>query len=238
MKPIFKKFNDLKVEDINFDFQTHTSQTDGFCSAEEMISQAIHMKLKAIAITEHVSKNSDWFDDFKKKMDALKKNKNIKVFFGIEAKVINQKGGIDATSHMIANCDMVIGVAHRYPNPDRTGFLSFDQIKNLSHQKVASMEFKLLMALLDNKNIDVLGHPFGVYTKFFSKIPENYVRELLVKSLNNKIAIEINTKYVIEKKLFFPLLREVNPYVSIGSDAHHKEDIARSFDTIKKEIKR
>ncbi|MGA2418375.1 MAG: PHP domain-containing protein [Candidatus Staskawiczbacteria bacterium] len=238
MKPKFKRFNDLTPQDINFDFHIHTNQTDGFCSPEEIIDRAISLKLKAIAITEHVNKNSDWFDNFKEKMDSLKKNKNIKIFFGIEAKIINFKGEIDANYNMIANSDIIIGVVHRYPIIGGEGFLSVEQIGNLGPQKAAAAEFKLLMALLNNKNIHVLGHPFGIYSKIFGGPSEDYLERLLIESLKNKIAVEINTKYMVGRELFFKLLKKNNPYVSIGSDAHHKEEIARSFDIIREETKR
>ena len=63
--------------------------------------------------------------------------------------------------------------------------------------------------------------------------------ELLFKeALKQKIAIDINTKYLCNQEEFFRLLREVNPYVSFGSDAHNKKEIGRSFDIIRKEIKK
>ena len=52
------------------------------------------------------------------------------------------------------------------------------------------------------------------------------------------IAIEINTKYLLENEKFFRLLGEINPYVSIGSDAHNTNEIAKDFDIIRKEIKK
>ena len=238
MKPEFKRFNDLTPQDINFDFHIHTNQTDGFCSPAEIVNQAISLQLKAIAFTEHVNKNSDWFNNFKTKIDLLKKNKNIKIFLGIEAKATDFKGTIDATPEMIANSDFVIGVVHRYPTNGEKEFLSLKQIENLGQEKAAEIEFKFSIALLNNKNIDVLGHPFGIYSIFFSRLPEDYMRRLLIESLKKKIAVEVNTKYIIERELFFKLLREINPYISIGSDVHYKEELARSFDIIREEIKR
>ncbi|MDD5086538.1 MAG: 5-formyltetrahydrofolate cyclo-ligase, partial [Candidatus Nanoarchaeia archaeon] len=39
-KPKFKRFNDLRKEDINFDFHMHTNFTDGHSSPEEMVKKA------------------------------------------------------------------------------------------------------------------------------------------------------------------------------------------------------
>lgn len=236
MKPKFKRFNDLRPEDINFDFHIHTNQTDGTSTPEEIIEKGIDLKLKAIAFTEHVNKNSDWFYGFRKRIDALKKNKNIKIFFGIEAKALDFNGTLDATSDMINKSDIVIGVVHRYPD-GKGNLIPLNRIKNLGQDKASKTEFRIASGLLENKNIDVLGHPFGVYSKFFNKLPEDYFRRLIANSLKKRIAIEINTKYILERNLFFKLLREGNPYVSIGSNAHNKEEVGRDFNIMKKEIK-
>ncbi len=237
MKPKFKKFNDLKVEDINFDFHIHTSQTDGTSTPEEIIEKAIILKLQAIALTEHVNKSSEWFNDFKKRIDVLKGNGNIKIFLGIETKANDFNGTLDATVNMINKSDIVMGVVHRYPD-GKGGLMPLNKIKNLSQDEASKIEFRTAFGLLKNKNIDVLGHPFGVYSKFFNKLPKYYFRQLLARSLEKGIAIEINTKYILEKNLFFELLKEGNPFVSIGSDAHDKEGLTRSFDIIKAEIKK
>ena len=240
MRPKFKRFNNLKPEDINFDFHIHTNQTDGLSSPEEIVEKAISLKLKAIAFTEHVNKNSGWFDNFKKRIDALKKNKNIRIFLGIEAKANDFNGRLDATPDMVTKSDIVIGVVHRYPD-GKGGLIPLNKIKNLGQDKAAETEFRLALGLLENKNIDILGHPFGVYSKFFKKFQQSYIEKLISESLICNTAIEINTYYVsllglLERKKFFALLKKINPYISIGSNAHHRDEIAYNFNILKKEI--
>ncbi|TSC95212.1 MAG: putative hydrolase [Parcubacteria group bacterium Licking1014_1] len=224
MKPIFKKFNDLKAKDINFDFHIHTNQTDGTSTPEEIIRKAIELKLKAIAFTEHVNKNSDWFDDFAVEIDALRNNKKIRIYLGIEAKALDFNGTLDAAGEMIDKSDIVIGVVHRYPNKEK---------KFLVQAKATETEFNLAMGLLKNKSVDVLGHPFGVYSMFYRKIPINYMKQLLIESIKRGKAVEINTKYIVDKNLFFKLLKKINPYVSIGSDAHSERELAKDFTFIR-----
>lgn len=126
---------------------------------------------------------------------------------------------------------------HRYPN-GRGGLIALNETKNLGQDKAAEVEFELALALINNKNVDVLGHPFGVYSKFFNRFPGEYMKELLIESLKKDKSVEINTKYIFGKDRFFKLLKEINPYVSIGSDAHSREEIARSFDIIRKMVKK
>lgn len=237
MKPIFKKFNDLRTKDINFNFHIHTDQTDGISTPEEIIKKAIELKLKAIAFTEHVNKDSDWFDDFAVKIDALKNNKKIKIFIGIETKTLDFNGTLDATQGMIAKSDIVIGVVHRYSD-GKGGLIPLEKIRALGQAKAAEIEFNLAMGLLKNRSVDVLGHPFGVYSMFYPKLPMNYMKQLLIESIKSGKAVEINTKYITDKNLFFKLFRQINPYVSIGSDAHNKNELTKSFNLIRLYIKR
>jgi len=237
MKPIFKKFNDLRAEDINFNFHIHTDWTDGTSTSEQIIKKAIELKLKEIAFTEHVNKKSDWFDDFLENIETLKNNKKIKIFLGIETKALDFKGTLDATPNMIDKSDIVVGVVHRYPVGEN-GLMTFEEIKTLSQNKIAETEFNLAMGLLKNKTVDVLGHPFGIYSKFYDKLPDNYFKQLLIESKKYGKAIEINTKYIIDNDLFFKLFKQINPSVSIGSDAHNKNELTRGFNLIKINMKK
>jgi putative hydrolase len=234
-KTEFKKFNDLRSEDIDFDFHIHTNYTDGHSTPEEIIDRAIGLKLKTIAFSEHVNKTSGWFNEFSERINSLKKNDNLKIFLGIETKALDFNGNLDATPDMITNSDIVVGVVHRYSD-GKGGLIPLEEIKNLGLEKAAEIEFRLALGLLENKDINVLGHPFGVYSKFFTNLPEDYMRKLMEKAVEKNIAIEINTKYLLENEKFFRLLREINPYVSIGSDAHNTEEVARDFDIIRKEV--
>ncbi len=240
IRPDFKRFRELKPSDINFDFHMHTMQSDGNNSAQEMISHAEKLHLKAIAITDHVRKDSNWFKGFKQKVEKLRKrrqNGHLKVLIGIEAKSLGTDGNIDAPEDALKDADIVIGSVHRYSDKGR--LIPINEIGMMGKKKAAEIEFKLALGMVKNKDnhIDVLGHPFGVYSKFFDDFPEEYIGGLMKEALKNDVAIEISTKYHLNPK-FFRLLGKINPYVSLASDAHQKSDIARSFDAIVAEIRK
>lgn len=228
-----KRFNDLTAQDICFDFQMHTNQTDGSASPEEMMAVAAKRGLKAIAFTEHVREDSVWFDGFKHRIDSLKGG-SPQVLLGIEAKVKDFSGSLDASPRMIEQSDLVLGVVHRYADGEG-GFLSLDQMGRLGKDKASDTEFELTMALLNNRNVDVLGHPFAVFAKLYRLFPVTHMREVIEEANRMDVAVEINTKHDLGDGLF-DLLRELNPKVSIGSDAHAPEEIGRSFDRLKEII--
>lgn len=235
LRPKFKRFNDIKEEDINFDFHMHTNQTDGKNTAEEMVIQAKKMKLKSIAFSEHVNSATKWYNDFFQKTDKLRKNEEINILIGIEAKPIDFHGTLDASEEIIEKADIIIGSVHRYPD-GKGGLISINEVKNLGEEKAAETEFKLAMGLLKNNQIDVLGHPFGVYYKFYKKFQGDLIEELITEATKKEIAFEINTKYNTHRDKFFKLFKKINPYVSLGSNAHNVKEIAFSFNDIKREI--
>jgi UDP-hydrolysing UDP-N-acetyl-D-glucosamine 2-epimerase len=235
LRPNFKRFNDFKKEDTLFDFHVHTSQTDGKNTSREMIEQAEKLKLKSIAFTEHVNRTSNWYYKFFSNIEDMRKKRNIDVLIGIEAKPVDFQGTLDASQDIIKKSEIIVGSVHRYPD-EKGGLIELSDIKNLGEKKAAEIEFKLLMGLLKNKQIDILGHPFGVYSKFFNNFQEDYMEKLIKKVTETDIAFEINTKYNTNYDKLCKLLKKYNPYISIGSDAHNVKEIANSFDEVKKVI--
>jgi UDP-hydrolysing UDP-N-acetyl-D-glucosamine 2-epimerase len=236
LKPKFKRFNDLTKDDINFDFHIHTKQTDGENTGLEMINQAKKLNLSSIAFTEHVNNSTDWYHDFFHHIDELRNKVDTDILIGIEVKPLDFKGTLDVSKDIIEKSEITIGSVHRYCD-GKGGLINIHDIEQLGEKNAAYIEFKLSMGLLQNNQIDVLGHPFGVYSKFFNKFQEEYMEELIVESFKKGIAFEINTKYNAHKDKIFKLLRKINPYISIGSDAHDISEIAYSFDIIKREIR-
>jgi putative hydrolase len=233
MKPSFKKFRELRPEDMKSDFHIHTNQTDGNATPEEIIDKAMELGLNAIAFTEHVTCESTWFQDFEQQIRSLDSGK-VKVYVGIETKTLDFNGKLDATEQML-DSDIVIGSVHRYPSSDGE-LISLEDIKSMNPQKALDIEFNSAMGMLKNSKIDVLGHPLGIYTQFHNNMPEEHLCSLFKESKKRKIAIEINTRYLTDVGGTLRLLEDTNPYVSIGSDAHKKEDVGRSFDIIERFI--
>jgi len=229
----FLKFSDFYKKIPLQDFHIHTNITDGKSTAEEYIESALQKKLEEIAFTEHVRKSSIWFDSFVSKVKKLRRECNLKIYYGIEAKAIDFEGQIDATPHMIEESEIVLGAVHRYPD-EKGGFID---IKTLSGEEAAEIEFKLALGLLKYGEINVLAHPGGFFDSFFSNFPENYLRKLFNESVKRKIAIEFNSKYIKNIKSYFKLCKETNPFISLGSDAHNITELGNSVRLIRKTLK-
>lgn len=239
MKAAFRRFADLRAEDVDFDFHLHTAQTDGQNSAAEMIAGATDLGLRAIAFSEHVNKGCPWFSDFKARVDAVRRDARIEVLIGIEAKPLDFEGTIDASSDVLDAAELVVGSVHRYPNGEG-GLMPLAEIPNLGREKAEQIEFHLALGMVTRQasRIDVLGHPMGVFSKFFDGLPESSMETLMAACRDSGVAFEISTKYCRDLGRLVQLLRKTNPTVSIGSDAHAVGDIGRSFQQLKDEIAR
>ena len=238
-KPKFRRFNDLSAADVNFDFHMHTTQTDGKNSAAEMIAAGERQGLTAIAFSEHVDRSSGWYPEFVAHVDAARAEAGIDVYIGIEAKALDFEGTIDATDDVLTTAELVVGSVHRFPDGNG-GLVPMAQVPALGEERTMDIEFRLALGLVTNpqRRLDVLGHPMGITTSRFGGFPEESLRALMTACRDSGVAFEISTKYSVDLARLVLLLKETNPTVSIGSDAHAVADVARDFAQIRSEITR
>jgi putative hydrolase len=229
-KIMFKRFLDLQTADINCDLHMHTTQTDGQAEMQAVIEQSIAVGLSCIAFTEHVRRDTGWFGQFVADIRHFRTQyPQLQLLIGCEAKALDPAGGFDASPELLAECDLVLGSVHRFPDR-RGGFLDFAK---LTPAATAAIEFELAMGLLEAAPIDVLAHPGGMYARRYGDFPHELMGQLMEKSIAQGIAIEISPAYLPDFAAFLGLCREINPYVSIGSDMHKLADVGRCRDLLR-----
>ncbi|MBL0373273.1 histidinol-phosphatase [Rhizobium sp. KVB221] len=229
-KPVFCRFSQLDAASVNVEYQVHTSWTDGQATSSDVLDVASKRGLAALAFTEHVRKDTDWFAEFVREIRAVSTlHPEMTVFVGAETKAMDEEGTLDISADVLAASDIVLGVVHRFPD-GAGGYLDF---KTLSPEQTADIEFRLSMGMIRNAPIDVLGHPGGMYQRRHGEFPENYFRQMMLATLERGIAIEINSSYLVNMERFIELCREIDPIVSIGSDAHKLDELARCRDRLK-----
>jgi putative hydrolase len=229
MKHNFVQFRNLKPELVNVELQVHTTWTDGSSTIAEQLESAQQRGLATIAFTEHVRRDTDWFAGF---AAAVRKEAHrfpeLTVLVGCEAKALDSRGTLDASEETLAACDIVLGSVHRFPD-GRGGLLDFGA---LGAKATAEIECQLALGLLRAAPINVLAHPAGMYQRRYGRYPDALFRRMLEASLERGIAVEINTSYLVNVQPFLELCDVVNPFVSIGSDAHRAEELGRCRDAL------
>jgi putative hydrolase len=229
-KPVFSRFSELDSDRLNVEFQVHTVQTDGEATIEEILEFSRERGIGALAFTEHVRIDTAWFSNFA--LDIRQRAlrfPEMEIYVGCETKAMDVHGTLDISQSILEACDIVLGSVHRFPDGEG-GFLDF---KALSASQIAEIEFRLAIGMVRNAPIDVLAHPGGMYERRHGAFPEKYFRDLMIATLERGIAIEINSSYLVDAEKFIRLCREINPIVSIGSDAHKLHELGKCRDLLR-----
>ena len=67
----FKRFNELSSTYLDTDFHLHSTWTDGKNTIQEIVNIAHKNHLNSIAITDHIRKESTYFDDYEKEIQFI-----------------------------------------------------------------------------------------------------------------------------------------------------------------------
>lgn len=219
MKPIsfFPRFNSLDSHSLHVDFHLHSTWTDGKNTIPEIIEHAKKNELNSIAITDHIRKQSTYFDEYKKEIELLNENEEINIYVGFEAKVADFAGNIDVQETVVQEADIAIVSVHRYPLGNR--LYDASEFK----QKIAQeIELELSLAALRRGGFNVLGHAGGMSLTYFKEFPMDFFEEIIRECIKNEIAFDFNGRYhAREMENLYPLLQKYNPFICIGTDAHN-----------------
>ncbi|MEN6348184.1 MAG: PHP domain-containing protein [Syntrophomonas sp.] len=215
------------------DFHLHTNWTDGHNNEMEMYFQASVLGLEYILFSEHVRRtSSEWFGRFANSIKQLPFN-SCKAYVGAETKVSDYNGNIDCSITIIDNCDFVIASVHRFPDKLNLEPIEF---KNVPAEEAIELEYQLSIRVLDNPDVDILGHPFGMCLSRYNIIPPvELFGALAKKAAINGVAIEVNSSYNPYPWDLIKLCKNEGALVTLGSDAHCIEDVGKVVRILKGE---
>ena len=210
---------------IEGDLHVHSTFSDGLSTPEEIVLRAILKGYKYIGVVDHVRRTTDWLDEFSTEMERLKQlySDKIRLYSGIEAKIVNLNGDIDARPAFFSKVDLVLGAIHRIPKGQDEYFNS-DEIAS-DNDNALEYWFKGMMKLIENPHVHIIAHPTAVLTRYNIPIPTEIKKVISKKAaVYNKI-LEVNLKYKVPDNEFIRLLQLNNVKLSIGSDSHSVEEM-------------
>jgi len=221
---VFPRFSELDERACSVELQVHTTWTDGRQSVRDALEATREQGLHTVAITEHVRRDSDWFSRFVSEVRREAEHfPEFTVLVGCEAKALDTAGGLDVAQPISELCDIVLGSVHRFPD-GKGGLLEFSA---LGPEELAEREVDLAVGLLRAAPIDVLAHPGGMYQRRHGAFPPAGMRRIIEASMDRGIAVEINSSYPPDLSPMIALCRELDPFVSIGSDAHERAEVGK-----------
>ncbi|MDQ6859631.1 MAG: PHP domain-containing protein [Verrucomicrobiota bacterium] len=218
---------ELRLDDLPaIDFQMHTRWSDGASTVAEMISAARVQQLEAIAITEHVNPSSAWYPHF---VEQVKTDRaavdDLAVYYGAEVAAADYHGGLKADPASLER-ELLLGVVHRLPKRDGTGFWDFNE---LTRDDAIDLEIWALVGLAGNPDVDVLGHPGATTSTKYGQFPVEWLEPVYAAAREHGTAIELNSKYAWDLDATVALLNRIDPLVSFGSDAHDAAAVGPRF---------
>ncbi|MBD3271938.1 MAG: PHP domain-containing protein [Elusimicrobia bacterium] len=226
----FYRYNSMTHQYFMTDKHIHSRWTDGTQTILQIARYAKKMGLNQIAITDHIRKDSTYFNKYRREIKKVRSMVDLDILIGFEAKIENFNGDIDVSKKVIEQSQIKIGSVHRFP-VGRKLYHAYEFPKKISQE----IEVELSVAAIKNSNINVLGHPGAMNLMAFKEFPEHCFETMIKECKINNVAFELNGHYHVTcKKYLIPLLRKYNVLVSLGSDAHTRNDFGESHNELKR----
>jgi DNA polymerase (family 10) len=205
----------VKVEDLKGDLQSHTTETDGKFSLEEMADAAQKKGYEYLAVTDHSKRVSvaGGMDEkrLEKQIEEIeklnKKLKNFRILKSVEVDIL-EDGTLDLADSILKELDVVVCSIHYN--------------LNLSRDK----QTRRVLKAMENPNFNIMAHPTG--RLIGRREPYDINLEDVIKEARKQgCYLEVNAQ---PDRLDLSdsdcrLAKELGVRVAISTDAHSQSDL-------------
>jgi len=200
----------VTIEAIKGDLHVHTDWSDGMAGIEEMVARAKAKGYQYLAITDHSRSlrvaNGLTVEKLQEQHALIrelnKQQDDFLILTGVEVDILPQ-GGLDFPDEILKDIDVVIASIHS----------SFKQDKDTMTKR--------LLSAIENKNVDIIGHPTGRLVNKREGIALDFDRVLEAAAVYGTI-LEINASpnRLDLSDVDARLAKTKGVKVAINSDAH------------------
>ncbi|MFQ5910813.1 MAG: PHP domain-containing protein [Thermoplasmata archaeon] len=201
------------------DVHIHSDFSDGLDSPREIVEHAISRDFDSICITDHITFAADWMEGFFDEIEGLKKefSDRIEVLSGVEAKVLDLSGRIDADPRRVSRADFVFAAIHMVPRTK--GFMPRSKIRKYKTEALENWSVSM-KAVLSNRAANIIAHPGNIMKSNMVEIPRYLKEEIAILAGRSGKMFEHNLKYGVPDEEFRSLLLSEGVPILPGSDAH------------------
>jgi DNA polymerase (family X) len=201
----------VELGDIKGDMHTHTNDTDGANSIEQMAEAAMKLKLEYFATTNHTKSltiargmNELQFEKFFDKVDKLNNSLDgkIRILKGAEVDILKD-GSLDLSNECLKTMDVVIGAVHSY----------FKMTEDEMTKRISKA--------IGSGLINILAHPTGRELNIRGQYQVD-IEKVFEAAEKNNVALEINS-FPSRLDLNDSNIIKASKYkvrFSLGTDAH------------------
>ena len=141
---------------------------------------------------------------------------------GTEVKVESRAGAIDTSPAITDHCDFVMASVHRFINAKDSTI----QFADADPSQAVDIEYALTWAVLENPQVDILGHMFGMSYRRFGQAPsDEKIRQLIARAAQFGVAVEVNSHYHPNALKMVRWCQEFNAKIAFGSNAHKLSEV-------------
>lgn len=215
------------------DCHLHTSWTDGADTVEEVYQAALENGLTTILYSEHSRKTStDWFHKFAEEVRALP-DSPCRAYVGTEVKVETRAGGIDTIPAISDHCDFIMASVHRFINAKGVTV----QFPDTDPTQAVDLEYALTWAVLENPQVDILGHMFGMSYRRFGQTPsDEKIQQLIARAAQFGVAVEVNSHYHPNSLKMLKWCQQFDAKIAFGSNAHKLSEVGSIVRQLQREL--
>jgi putative hydrolase len=228
------KARDLDISNLpRVDCHLHTSWTDGEGSVVDVYAAAVASRLNTILYSEHSRKTStDWFHKFADEVRGLPTSP-CRAYVGTEVKVETRAGDIDTTPAISDHCDFIMASVHRLIDSNDVTI----QFADTNPEEAVDLEYALTWAVLQNPQVDILGHMFGMSYRRFKMTPQDEkIRALIARAAQFDVAVEVNSYYHPNALQMVRWCQEFDAKITFGSNAHALTEVGAINRQLEREI--
>jgi putative hydrolase len=180
---------------------------------------AVTREFDRICITDHVRSDTAWLDEFFAEIAALKEEfaGRVEVLAGVEAKVMDLSGRIDADLARVSRADLVFAAFHRIPRA--RGFMPRGEIRMKKAEALDNWAMAM-KGVLTNPAVDVIAHPGNILKMNGVRIPKYMKEEIASLAGRSGKVFEHNMSYGVPDSEFLSLLVSEGVGILPGSDGH------------------
>ncbi len=208
------------------DLHVHSTYSDGADTPEALVEAAVEIGLEHICIVDHVTACVPWVGEFTTHIRRLadKYRAAIEVLCGIEARVIDLDGTLDALDEFYDQVDLVFGAMHDIPTDEGPASARND---NLPKRRLLVYWYEAFSRLIENPHVHVVAHPTAILQAYGLTLSRTHKIQIARAARRHDKAFERNARYGVPDKEFVDILTRHGVTLVRGTDSHSVEQLRR-----------
>jgi putative hydrolase len=219
------------------DFHVHsTFSDDARSTVSENLAAASAAGLTQIRLVDHVRQSTTWVPDFLTTVAAAPIFTDLKVFTGVEAKILNARGELDLPADLVVGpggVDAILIADHQFPGldgawtPDETkakmtaGLRSADALDLLVGATIAAME---------SVESGQLAHCFSILPKIGlaeSDLTDEHLAAWASAAARTGTVVEVNEKWECPGPRALQVALDAGVILVASTDSHIATDVGK-----------